>query len=109
MLFTLADQLGYIQNKQHALTDGSDQILKTWHLFSQGKIHAGITDSVHCDLFHLDFRTSIQTRIYFQLYFIKEKVWFKAWEKELWKAWSWKEKYLFKCEDEQHWWYSLSS
>lgn len=69
MLFTLADQLGYIQNKQHALTDWSDQMLKTWHLFSQGKICAGITVSVHYDLFHLDFRTSIQTRIYFQSVF----------------------------------------
>lgn len=29
MLFTLANQLGYIQYRQHALTDWSDQMLKT--------------------------------------------------------------------------------
>lgn len=51
MLFTLADQLGYIQNRQHALTDWSDQMLKTWQLFSQGKIHAEITGNIYCDFF----------------------------------------------------------
>lgn len=29
MLFTLADQIGYIRNRQHEVPDWSDQMMKT--------------------------------------------------------------------------------